>query len=135
MGLEQDGRRRDHYERRGPAAQPTTEPEHDHETNRDRRIVRDLSGRHRPERTAEPACTATVESGAGRYREADYHRDQRRGQHGDMAADEQQVTPAPIRREQPEADHESGEPEGPEDGPEVLWLQGWHEGAHHDQGH
>ena len=129
MGEEQDGHRRDRYERRGPAAQLTTEPEHDHETSHDRRIVRDLSGRDRPERAAEPACTTTRASGAGRYHQAEHHRAEQRRQHGEMAADEQQVTPTPPRRQQPEADHESGEPEGPEDGPEVLRLQGWQEAS------
>ena len=53
----------------------------------------------------------------------------------EVAADEQQVAPAPPRCQQPEPGHEPGEPEGPEHGTEVLGLQGRDERPQHEQGH
>ena len=89
------------------------EPEHDHQPDRDRREVRDLRGGDRPELAGEPA----LGQGAARgHEQAEQHRAEHDAERREVAPDEQQVTPAPPRRQQPERGDEPSEPEGPVQG-------------------
>ena len=116
----------------GPAAHLTAEPEYDHAPSRDRRIVRELSGRDWPERATEPA---SGQGTAGCHQEADDRRAEEHRKHAEMAADQQHVTSAPPRRQQPERDYVPSEPEGTEHGTEVLRLQGREDRPYDEQGH
>ncbi len=71
----------------------------------------------------------------GGHYQAQEHRAEQRQEHGQMAADEQQVAPAPPRRQQPERGNEPGEPEGPVHGTEVLRLQARDERLDDEQAH
>ena len=116
----------------GPAAHVTAEPEYDHDPEQDRRIVCELSGRDRPERAAEPASDQGT---AGCQDEADDRRAEQHRERHEMAADQQHVTSAPPRRQQPEPGHVPSEPEGTEYGTEVLGLQGRENAPSDEQAH
>ena len=71
MREDQDGYRRNDDEQGDPAAHLAAEPEHDHQPERNRRVVRDLRGRDCPEHAGEPSPRHGM---AGRHQQAQQHR-------------------------------------------------------------
>ena len=82
--------------------------------------MRNLRGRDIPEHAVEPAAGEGV---AGRYQQAQDDRALYHCERCQMTADEQQVTPTPPWRKQPERGNELSQPEGPVYGTDMLWLQ------------
>ena len=90
-------------------------------------------GSHWPDHPFEPAFES---SGVTRGdQKAEHHRAERHVEAAKMTPEKQHVSPAPPRRQQPERDHELGEPEGPEQLTEVRSCRGGDHRVHDEQAH